>query len=438
LKKSLYLILAAFFIFIFIFIFYIRTAENNNIEKLRSNSSYTIHIENHQPISLPKVSEKAIAYKKININIWSLNLILAFAIPVLFLATGLSLKLKSLVDGITKNSILQIALFFIIFATINYLITFPLDYYSSFINKHNFGLSTQSFSKWFNDYLKNFVLSTLVTAVFLWIPYFIMKASPKRWWLYIGILSIPVLFFTTFISPMYIDPLFNKYTPLENKNLEEKIYDQLQMVGLESSKIYQVNKSVDTKEMNAYMTGVFSSKRIVLWDTTINNLEEKETLAITAHEMGHYIMGHVWKSIVLGGAFTILILYLVNKASLWIISNWSNPLGFRNLYDIAALPLIVLLMNFFIFLGNPVMNTYSRHIEKEADRFELELTKDNYSVVTSTIKLHENSLVLPHTSKIYEVWYYSHPSYYERIKFAAEYMPWKENKPLKYSKYIKE
>lgn len=437
-KKSLYTTITVFFIFLFMFIFFVRFAEYKNMERLKVSTPQTIYSQEYNTLISPKVSEKAIAYRKVNINIWSLNLFLTFAIPILFLTTGLSLKLKSFAECITKSSILQIALYFILFTIITSLITLPLDYYSSFINKHNFGLSNQTTAKWFTDYLKSFSLSTLVGAIFLWIPYFIIKTSPKRWWLYLGILSVPILLFTTFISPTYIDPLFNKYTALENKTLEKKIYNQLQRVGLENSKVFQVNKSIDTKEMNAYMTGVFSSKRIVLWDTTINNLEENETLAVTAHEIGHYVMGHVWKSIVLGGVFTILILYLVNKTSLWVIRNWGNTLGFRSLHDIAALPLIILLMNFFIFLGNPIMNTYSRSIEKDADRFELELTKDNASVITSTIKLHENSLVLPHPSKIYEVWYYDHPSYYERVKFAYEYRPWKENKPLKHGKYIKE
>ncbi|KAJ51789.1 Zn-dependent protease with chaperone function [Clostridium tetanomorphum] len=436
-KKRLTLLLTIFFAFIFLFIISVRIAENKNTKELQSDTSYTIYLENDTVANFPKTSDKSISYRKANINIWSINLILTFAIPILFLTTGFSIKIKSIAENISSHLILQIAIYFIIFTTINCLITLPLDYYSSFINKHNFGLSNQSSLKWFSDYFKSFSLSMIIGAIFIWIPYFIIKASPKKWWLYLGVLSIPVLLFTTFISPRYIDPLFNKYTAIENKNLEKKIYEQLEKVGLENSNLYQVDKSVDTKEMNAYMTGVFSSKRIVLWDTTINKLSENETLAVTAHEIGHYVMGHVWKSIVLGGLFTILILYLVNKTALWIIFNFGKNLGFDKLYDIAALPLIILLMNFFIFLGNPVINTYSRYVERQADTFQLELTKDTNSAITSTIKLHENSLALPHPSKIYEIWYYTHPSYYDRIKFATEYMPWKENKPLKYGKYIK-
>ncbi|MBU5483882.1 M48 family metallopeptidase [Clostridium sp. MSJ-11] len=433
-KKSFYLTLTVFFTFIFLFVFSVRYFENSNMEKLKKDNSYTVVLDNTTKASIAKVSDKAIHYRKINLNIWSVNLILSFAIPIIFILSGLSRKLSEFVKRISRNYIIQLALFFIFFTLISCIITFPLDYYRGFVHRHNFGLSNQTFYKWFSNYLKGFTINTLITSIFIWVPYFIINKSPKRWWLYNGLLSIPVLMFVTFISPMYIDPLFNQYTPIQNKDLQTKIEEQLKIADISNSKVYQVNKSVDTKEMNAYMTGVFNSKRIVLWDTTINNLTQGETLSITAHEIGHYVMGDVWKSIVLGGALFTLVLYLVNKSLLWILHKWRDILGVRRIVDVGAMPLIILLLNIFLFLANPITNTYSRYVEREADRYALELTKDNSSVITSTIKLHENSLSLPKVSKIYEVWYYSHPSYYDRVIFAKEYAPWKENKPLKYIK----
>src|SRR5699024_4678252 len=128
--------------------------------------------------------------------------------------------------------------------------------------------------------------------------------------------------------------------------------------------------------MNAYMTGVFKSKRIVLWDTTINNLEKEEVLSITAHEIGHYVKGHIWKGIILGGLFTILLLFLLNKTTLWILNNSKGHFGFTKLYDIASIPLLILVLNFYLFLSSPIINGYSRHIEWDADRFELELARN--------------------------------------------------------------
>ncbi|GAA0719066.1 M48 family metallopeptidase [Clostridium malenominatum] len=433
-RKSFYLTIGIFFTVIFLFVFSVRYFENANMEKLKNTSGYSIVLDNGEEITLSKVSDKAIEYRKVNLNLWSINLVLGFAIPIIFVISGFGKKLSDYLGKVSNNYIIQLALFFIIYVTISNLITFPLDYYRSFVHRHNFGLSNQSFYKWITDYLKNFGLNNLVTSAFIWVPYFIIIKSPKRWWLYNGILFIPFLMFVTFISPTYIDPLFNKYTSIQDKELQRGIEHQLSMAGIGDSKVYQVNKSVDTKEMNAYMTGVFGSKRIVLWDTTINNLTRGETLSITAHEIAHYVMGHVWKSIVLGGLLFILVLYLVNKTILWILFHWGGVLGVTKIHHLAFMPMMILVINIFLFLSNPITNTFSRYVERQADIYAIEMTKDNSSVITSTIKLHENSLVLPRASKIYEIWYYSHPSYYDRVELAKEYKPWRENKPLKYIK----
>ncbi|WP_125153051.1 M48 family metallopeptidase [Clostridium rectalis] len=430
------MLIIIFLSFITLFIFTVQKEERTNVKNLKTSPSYTLFIEENKKVYLPKASDMAISYKITNLNIWSIDLMLSFLIPILFIISGLSVKLRNFSHNKTKSFILIVSIYFILFTLINYILTFPLNFYSNFINKHNYGLSNQNFVRWFSNSIKDLIISTTIGALFLWLPIVTIKKQPKYWWLHMGLLSIPILLFITFVSPTFIDPLFNKYETIQNKELEKKIYTQLSKTPLDNCKVYQVNKSIDTKEMNAYMTGIFNSKRIVLWDNTINNLTQDETLCILAHEMGHYLMGHVWKSIILGSILITFILYIVNKLCLYIINNWSNILGFNQLFDVAAIPLIILFINFMIFITNPITNSYSRYLEKEADRFEIELTKDNYSTITSTIKLHEESLTLPHPSKLYKIWYFSHPPYYERIKFANEYMPWQQNKPLKYEKYI--
>src|SRR5699024_4700200 len=201
---------------------------------------------------------------------------------------------------------LMVAIYVIIFTIIDLLISLPISYYSGFVVKHRFGLSNQTIGRWLELIFKNFILNLVVSIAVTWIPFYIMYKSPNRWWLYLGLLSFPVILFVTFISPMYIDPLFHKYTSIEDKELEKNIRELLIKADVGDAEVYQVDMSQDTKLMNAYMTGVFKSKRIVLWDTTINNLEKEEVLSITAHEIGHYVKGHIWKGIILGGLFTIL------------------------------------------------------------------------------------------------------------------------------------
>ncbi|MCH5138603.1 M48 family metalloprotease, partial [Clostridiaceae bacterium UIB06] len=141
--------------------------------------------------------------------------------------------------------------------------------------------------------------------------------------------------------------------------------------------------------------------------------------------------------IILGGILNIFVFYLINKASLWVIDKSGGVFGISKLHDIASLPLLILLISIFIFIVTPVITAYSRHTETEADRFELELTKDNEASVSSMIKLHQTSLSLPTPGIVYKLWNYDHPTFEERVNFLKNYKPWVEGKPLKYQKYIK-
>jgi Zn-dependent protease with chaperone function len=169
--------------------------------------------------------------------------------------------------------------------------------------------------------------------------------------------------------------------------------------------------------MNAYMTGIFKSKRIVLWDTTINNLTEGEVLSITSHEIGHYVKGHIWQNIIFNSVGTILILFLVFKSSNWILAASHGSFGFKNIYNYASIPLIILTLNIFTFFGSPISSYVSRTMEVQADFYEISLTKDRDSAITAMEKLYVQSLGVPRPSKIYELWYYTHPSLEDRVEF---------------------
>ena len=160
-----------------------------------------------------------------------------------------------------------------------FLIYLPLNYYSSFVLAHKYGLSNQTFARWLEVNIKSFLVNDLSLSLFIFIPFYFIYRSPKFWWLQLSLLLIPIIIFVVFITPFLIDPIFNKYTSIEDEKLGQEIRVLLHKAGIEDAKIYKVDKSKDTKTMNAYMTGIFHSKRIVLWDTTINNLEEREVLA---------------------------------------------------------------------------------------------------------------------------------------------------------------
>jgi len=436
-KKEFSASIIIFILLMIGFIFSVKVTEQQNNSYLRQSYVQSTQIRESTATTITAPTEKAIEYHEKKVNIWIISIVLGMLVPTFFLFSGLSAGIRNWAQNRSKAAFIIFILYFIVYYSISTLISLPLDYYSSFILKHAYGLSNQSFVKWIGDFLKSFAISIAAGSALIWIPYTLIKRTPRYWWLYFGLLLIPVIFFITFISPVYIDPIFNKYEKVQDTKLEAKIYDLIGKTDIKNVKVYQVNKSADTKEMNAYMTGVLNTKRIVLWDTTIKNLTDRETLGVVAHEMGHYLMGHVWKAIILGGILNVFVFYLINRVALWVLSKSGGTFGFTKLQDIASLPLLMLFLSIFMFIVTPAVNAYSRYTETEADRFELELTKDNEASISSMIKLHQTSLVLPTPGIVYKLWNYDHPTFEERVNFAKNYKPWEEGKPLKYQKYIK-
>ncbi len=367
----------------------------------------------------PNLSESSYAYRKDGLKLWAIRLILQFAIPLLFLTSKLSQRI-SLWASNGRGLFLSGLIYGIVFFGILFLINLPINYYSSFVLPHKYGLSNQTILRWLEVNLKGFLVNDLIISLFLWFPYMILFNSPRTWWLQLGIITIPVIIFITFISPMVIDPLFNNYTSIKDEKLGIEIVKLLEKADIADAEIYMVDKSKDTKNMNAYMTGISKSKRIVLWDNTINNLTEDELLSITAHEIGHYIHGHIWKSILLSAIGSIFIMFLIYITSKRILDLSYGSFGFKNIYNYASLPLLLLVLNVFTFLGNPITNYVSRYMEVEADRYEINLTLDRDSAVTAMEKLYVQSLGIPRPSKLYKLWYHTHPTLEERIEFYKE------------------
>lgn len=388
-------------------------------------------------VAVPVMSEKAVRYYKSGVVLWVVNTVLGILIPALFLFTGFSARIRNWAQSLGRKWFFIIAIYIVIFTIVNFLIYLPLSYYQDFVRQHAYDLSNQTFNKWLTDSLKGLMVGIIIGVLFLWVPYLLLKKSPKRWWLYTGILSIPFYSFVILISPIWIDPLFNKFGPMKDKALERKILALADKAGIEGGRVYEVNKSVDTKTVNAYVTGFMDTKRIVLWDTILAKSNEREVLAVMGHEMGHYVLGHVIKGILFFSFVTIILLYVAYRTAGSLIQKYQNRFGFNQLSDVASLPLILLLINIFVFIITPPVFAFTRHMEHEADRFGLEITKDNYASATSFVRLQQENLSNPKPGLIMKLWRWTHPPLGERIDFCNQYRPWENGQPLKYGHLFK-
>ena len=384
------------------------------------------------PVPVPPPSEKAVSYYRSGNVLWIVDQIWGLLIPALFLFTGFSARIRSWAQKLGRKWFFVIGIYVLIFVVLNFLIDLPLSYYEEFVRQHSYGLSNQTIQKWWADSFKSLMVVSIMCFLFLWVPYLLLKKSPRRWWLYTSLLSIPFLFLVTLVGPVWIDPLFNKFGPMKDKALEAEILSLAQQAGINGSRVYEVEKSVDTKEVNAYVAGFMNTKRIVLWDTIIAKLNRRELLVVMAHEMGHYVLNHVVQGIMFGFFLTLFTLYVAYRMADGLIQRFGERIGFEQLSDVASLPLLLLITGILSLAITPVALAFTRHQEHEADRFALEVTRTNHAAATAFVKLQEENLAVPRPGLIYKLWRASHPLIGERIDFCNEYRPWKKGEPLKY------
>ena len=388
-------------------------------------------------VVVPEASELAMRYYNSSHLLWILSQAWALVVPLLFLLRGFTGTLATLAKKTSKNWFGTIAIYLVLFFALYQLLNLPLDFYSNYVRPHDYGLSSQTLSRWLSNYGKGFLVLLISALAFIWIFYLLIKKSPRRWWFYSSLVSIAIAFFMLFIQPLWIDPLFNDFGPMKNKQLEQQILDLAAKAGIENGRVFEVNKSQDTKMLNAYVTGLSASNRIVLWDTTIAQLKPNELLFVMGHEMGHYVLHHIWWDLLYTAALSFLGFYLLYRISTFLLQRYHTRFGFRELSSIASLPLFLLLIGCFQFLTLPLNNCVSRKMEHEADRFGLEITQNNKAAAEAFVALQQENLANPRPGPLYQFWRSSHPPLGSRIDFANNYCPWKQQEPLKYGKYFK-
>src|SRR5438876_1130148 len=360
-----------------------------------------------------RVTPEMIRHSRINDALYLADFLYGVGALLLVLGAGWSARMRDIASRAAKKKFLAAMLYFVLLSLVLTVIRFPLDFYGGYVVPHQFDLTDQSFAGWLGDFGKalgvNVVIGSVLAALAL-----LGIRKIRRWWLLLWLGSIPLIILAIVATPLIIDPLFNKFEPLRDEVLKRALLGEASQAGIEGSRVYQVNKSKQTKTMNAYVTGLGPSKRIVLWDTLLQKLDHDEILAVMGHEMGHYVMHHIWKGIAFGIVISFFGFFIAQKIYEWGLPRW----GFTDRADPAALPWLLLIGAVIGFLLSPVTNGFSRHIEHQADQFGLELTHLNEAMASSFVKFAEDSKQDPNPPRFIEWWRYSHPAAQRRIDFA--------------------
>jgi len=333
------------------------------------------------------------------------------------LATGLSARLRRMVQPL-RFAFLRLLAYYALLTLALLAFHFPLTWYSGYYLEHAYGLSSQHFGAWLGDVAKSVGVNVATTTPILWLLFWLIKRSPRRWAFVFWAALIPVIAFGIFAAPVVVDPLFNKFTPLPPGPLRTQIGVLAAKAGIPDAPILVADKSRQTHETNAYVTGIGSSARIVLWDTTLQRMPQDQILAIVGHEMGHYVLKHLyWGFLMTVGGLLILL-----PLAQWFVEHLLTRFGPRwqvtGLSDIAATPALLLTVSLFGFFLAPVTNGVSREIEHQADAYGLQVTGNGPAMARAFVSLSEQNLSDPNPPAFIKFWLFTHPPLQDRIDFV--------------------
>jgi len=371
----------------------------------------------------PEQREQAIEYSNTKYTLYFVSVGYGILVLLFILFTGFSNKIRDWAKAIGKKRFFVLALYLLFFLVVTTALSLPLDFYSGYLLEHKYELSNQTVGGWVWDQAKTFIITWIILIIVVGIMYVLIRKYPRGWWAWFGIGSIPFVVFFVVIAPVVLMPMFYTYTPLEESPLRERIINLAAEEGIEDADIFEMDASKNTKKLNAMVTGLGDTKRIILYDNMLQQMEDDEILFVVGHEMGHYIMHHVWIAVFISAVCIFIFCFLTNLMIRRVIKKYSHRFGFSRLSDFASFPLVMVFISVFMFLFSPITNGISRHFEHQADIFGMERTGDGDAAARAFEKLAAANLSNPNPSAFIEFWLYGHPKLSDRVRFVRSYQP---------------
>ncbi len=377
-------------------------------------------------IPRPADSPEVRRYNRIQRWLSLTDAVIGFALLVVLLVTGWTGKLRDWSYlGAHQYYFLAVFLYVLMFSVIAKVLSAPFDYVG-FRLEHQYHLSNQKLRGWLWDECKGWLVGLVLGAIMVEIVYAIIRIAPQRWWIIAWAVFVGLFLLMAQLAPVVLMPIFYKFQPLENDALRERLTKLGERAGTRVRGVYEWKLSEKSKKANAALTGLGSTRRIILSDTLLQHYSDDEIEAVLAHELGHHVHRHILKGILMQVGITFFGFWLINQVLRFVIAKeWFAALSPR-LYDFANLPLIVLVATLLGFLLMPALNAISRRHEREADRYAWENIPAIASFISSMQKLADQNLAEREPSKFIECIFHSHPSIGKRVA-AAE--AWAKRQP---------
>ena len=386
--------------------------------------------------------EKAVSYSRAGYTLYFISYFLAAIVLLLILRLGIAAKFRDFAEAVSDRKWIQCLVFVPLLILLTDLFELPVRIYWHALSLR-YQQSIQQWGSWIVDWSKEEALSIGLAVLLVFVLNFAMRKSPRRWWFYFWLAALPILLFLFFISPWFIDPLFNHFEPLarEHPQLVSSIETLTQRAGvpIPRERMFLMKASEKTNQINAYVTGIGASKRVVIWDTTIQKTSTDEALFILGHELGHYVLGHVAIGFLFFAVSLLLALYVMYRALHWSLRRWGTEWKIRGPEDWAAIAVLLLWLEILSFISSPVVNGFSRMQEHAADVYGLEVI---HGIVPNSEEVAAHGFQVmgdldlsdPNPPPFITFWLYSHPPLAERLVFAHAYDPWDKGESPKYVK----
>ncbi len=380
----------------------------------------------------PETYKKARDLSGIHFRFALISFVYGIFVLWLILRLKLAPKYRDWAEKFSPKHGLQAVVFAVpFFATIG-ILSLPTAIYDNWVERE-FGLSVQGWGSWAWDWTKGELLSIALGIFLVTILYAVIRSSPRRWWFYFWLISLPITVLLVFLQPLVVDPMFHKFEPLAQKDpaLTASLEQMVQRAGqnIPPERMFWMGAGEKTTELNAYVTGLGASKRIVVWDTTIAKMTTPQIVFVAGHEMGHYVLNHIWKGLAFAFVVLFVLFYLGHRTIGWVLARWGGRWGIRGLDDWASFPALLLLLSIFGFIAGPINSAVSRYDEHQADQYGLEvthgLTPDSGQIAAQAFQvLGEVDLSDPEPSPVDVFLFYSHPAIPDRVIYSLTYNPW--------------
>jgi STE24 endopeptidase len=348
------------------------------------------------------------------------NFLVSAAIALLLLTTKLSARIRDLAVALTSFRPVQAGIYAIGFAIITWALNLPLNCYEGFVREHQYGMSNQTFGAWFGESLKALTVALVILPIVFAILYSIFRVAERTWWIWGTIFGIILITFLNIASPVFIEPIFNKYTPLTDPKIRDPILALARANEIPVQQVFVVDQSRQTKRVSANVSGLAGTTRIALNDNLLNQCTLPEIREVMAHEMGHYVLNHGAKLTMALAIFIFIGFGLAAATFNRVIRKRGPAWGVNEIADPAGFPLLILIFATYAFLLTPIANTMSRTAEREADIFGLNAAREPDGMAMVALKLGKYRKMEP--TPLEEFIFFDHPSGRSRIRMA---MDWK-------------